>query len=120
MDPLQQALELLAQSEGVIAALLDENQKLKSGNSSKPEETNGLQKQAEELAVELDLSFDEASNLVKQANEQNIPVDILQKSMKIAQRINNVDFGKVASDNNSGVPTTARERYLAGLAEIEA
>lgn len=113
MDPaLEQALSMLDQAAAIIQELVAQQQ------SKQPEQN--MNKKAELLAVETGLSFDAASDMIKQAEETGTSVDLLVKVAQASRRNNS--FGKVASLEEKGFTKTgsvAMDKYLEREMEIQ-
>lgn len=110
MDPLQTALDMLDKACALISELTAQVQ-------SKQSEKD-MTKKAESLASKGNLSFDAALDMIKQAEANNDPADML---IKAAEQFNRFKpFGKVASDNSDLTKTgsTAMDKYKEREAEL--
>lgn len=109
MDPLEQALSMLDESCAIIQELVAQLQATSNQDT--------MSKKAEELAVKLGLSFDDASDIIKVAGT-NGEIDSF---VKIAEKLkNNVSFGSVYEENRtiSSSGSAAIDNYIEKQAAI--
>ncbi len=90
MDPLQQALQMLDEAAAIIQELMAQSQA-----KQKPED---MSKKAEEVALKLGVSYDQASDMIKTASISGENIDALVKAASFMNRNN--AFGKVYTDEN--------------------
>lgn len=110
MDPLQQALQLLDESAAIIQELVAQLQaKGQQGEMSK---------KAEEVALKLGVSYDQASDMIKVASDSGESIDSLVKAASLLQRNNG--FGKVYTEEKtfSKTGSHAVDSYLEKEAAI--
>lgn len=104
-EQLQQALQFLDNAAAVIQELVAQLQ-------SKSQQSD-MSKKAEELAVKLDVSFNEATDIIKTASDQGTDTDALIKAAEFMKR--NTSFGKVASEEQTYVSkggSLAEDKFL--------
>ena len=105
MDPaLEKALGMLDQAAALIQELVAQFQ-------SKQQDKN-MSKQAEVLAVKTGLSFETASDMIKEAEEKGTSLEMLTKAAEMISR--NTSFGRVASPERELTKTgsVAMDKYL--------
>ena len=110
---LNQALDLLDESTSIIQELLAQNQQLQSqkGGSKQSEQIN---KQAEVFASKTGLSYKEAEAMIKEAEQRDLPVDVVLEMMGTVAQKNNrafASFGKVASEEPVYGSTNAETKF---------
>lgn len=105
MDPaLEKALGMLDQAAALIQELVAQNQ-------SKQQEKN-ISKQAEVLAAKTGLSFESASDMIKEAEEKGTSSEMLVKVAEMLKQ--NTSFGRVVSPERELTKTgsIAMDKYL--------
>lgn len=110
MDPLQEALQIIDEAAATIQELVAQLQS--NGKESQ------MSKKAEEVALKLGVSYQEASDMIKTAGEQGENIDTLVKAASFMQR--NTAFGKVYTEESTIVKTgsVAQDKYLEKEAAI--
>lgn len=98
MDPLQEALQMLDEAAAIIQELVAQNQ-------SKGQQED-MSKKAEEVALKLDVSYEQASDMIKTANESGENIDTIVKAASFMKR--NTGFGKVYTEERQ-IPKTGSQ-----------
>lgn len=88
-EALQQALALLDESCALIQELVAQLQAKQGGQD--------MTKKAESLAAKMNVSFEEASDMIKEASEKGADVDLMIKQASLLNRTQS--FGRVASED---------------------
>ena len=88
-DPLRDALQLLDESAAIIQELTAQIQ-----SKGKDED---MSKKAEEVAVKLNVSFSQASDMIKTASESGESIDAMVKMATIMRQ--NRSFGSVYTED---------------------
>lgn len=111
-EALQQAIAMLDESAAIITELVAQ---VRSNGK-----TDDITKKAESFAVKMGVSFEEASDMMKEAEAKGVNADDLIKTASIIAHKTNAGFSKLTNDENKGsLAKTAMERYLEAEAEIE-
>ena len=110
MDPLQEALQMLDEAAAIIQELVAQVQ-----SKGKPEE---MSKKAEEVALKLGVSFEQASDMIKVASESGDSIDSMVKLASLMKK--NVSFGSVYTEEATFTKTgsVAQDKYLAREQEL--
>ena len=105
MDPLQNALQLLDEAAATIQELVAQAQS--SGSEDK------MSKKAEEVALKLGISHEQASDIIKTASESGENLDALVKAASFMKKAN-PSFGSVYTEESTITKTgsVATDKYL--------
>lgn len=98
MDPLQDALQMVDEGAAIIQELMAQLQ-------AKGQQQD-MSKKAEEVALKLGVSYDQASDMIKTAADSGDNIDAIVKAASYLNR--NTAFGKIVEDNNP-IPKTGSQ-----------
>jgi hypothetical protein len=104
MDPLQEALQMLDEAAAIIQELVAQVQSKGSQED--------MSKKAEEIALKLGVSYDQASDMIKTAGDKGENIDSIVKAASFMSK--NIGFGKVYTEENT-IPKTgskAQDNFL--------